>query len=133
MIPQISTISNVGDAITLVVKYGNQSKPVNVTPKDDLSSLESKIYERFKFNSEQIEDLQVQWYDDDLKQFIDLDDETWPKYTDYLQYGDNKVNNGSERHLKLVHKQLFRQHNNTEGKWKRCFMKKMTIHIKIKF
>jgi hypothetical protein len=80
MIPQISTISNIDDAIALVVKYGNQLKPVNVAQNDDLSNIESKIYERFKFNSEQIENLQVQWYDADFKEFIDLDSETWPKY-----------------------------------------------------
>jgi hypothetical protein len=123
MVSQISTISNIGDTITLLIKYGNQLKPVNLTENDDLSTIETRIYERFKFNAEEIKNLQVQWYDEDYKEFVDLDSETWPKYTKNRQYRNNKYDDGSEQHLKLVHKQWSGQHNN-KGLLKKYFLRK---------
>ena len=124
MASKITSISDTGDAIIILIKYGNQSKPINITQKDDLFSIESKMQDRFKFNSQQIKALQLQYYDDDLKEFVDLDNGTWPKYTSYLQYGENKADNGAEQHLKLVHKQLFRQYNNTEGSLAKCLLRR---------
>ncbi len=122
------------DAITVLVKYGNQLKPINVTQKDDLPSIECKIYDRFKFNTEQRNNSQIQWYDDDFKEFIDLDSETWLKYVKNEQYWKNNIHSDSQKHLKLVDKKLHEQYNGAEGLFKRIFpKKKMIVFRKRKF
>jgi len=110
-----SAISDVGDTFQVLVEYGGQRKSIDVAQSDNLSSIEGKIYTRFEFNNEQIKNLQIQWYDNDLREFIDLDKETWLKYTTNQQCRENQINNESPKYLQLVQKQLVQQHNNVEG------------------
>lgn len=97
--------------MAILVEYGNQLKSIYLLKNDDLISIESKIYERFQFNIEQKQILQLQWYDTDFSRYIDLDVETWLKFSTFLH------NNGveSQRPLKLVQKQSIERTNSTMG------------------
>jgi hypothetical protein len=120
MASNTTTVSTVNDPLTLLVEYGNQRKPISVSRNDDLHCIECKIYERFKFHTEQIEKVQLQWYDEDFRKMIDLDSETWPKYAKSQQFCENKIDSDSQRHLKLVHKQLLEQNDSMKGLLTKC-------------
>ncbi|UJR21040.1 hypothetical protein I4U23_024140 [Adineta vaga] len=97
----------------ITIEYGNQLKAINRMQDDDLPSFERKIYQRFEFNIEQIKLLQLQWYDIDSGKYIDLDSETWLIFAKTEQANEHNVTTRSQRHLRLVHKQLVQRYQNT--------------------
>lgn len=115
MSSSVSTISNLVDAIIILVEYGDQRKPISITQKDDLISIERKICGRFQFNTDLMKNLQIQWYDNDFKKFIDLDNETWSEYVQSQQPYESNMHNGLQKQLKLVHKLSFEQNYDTGG------------------
>ena len=53
-------VSTTNHSKTMLVEYGNQLNPINLLQNDDLMNIGRKIYQRFHFNIEQIQILQLQ-------------------------------------------------------------------------
>ncbi|CAF1508505.1 unnamed protein product, partial [Rotaria sordida] len=74
MASNASTFSYVDDPREILIEYGDQRRPISFAHDDDLNTIQREINNRFKINIEQM-NLQIQWYDDEFKEFVDLDNE----------------------------------------------------------
>lgn len=102
--------TNIEEVFTVLVEYGDQRKPIDLTTNDDLVIIERKICDRYEFDIDQMKNLQIQWYDNDFQRYIDLDNIIWSKYIQ---------NNNVQKPLKLVNKQYRQRFTISEGLLKR--------------
>ncbi|CAF5004048.1 unnamed protein product, partial [Rotaria sp. Silwood1] len=111
MLSNASTFSNIDDAREILIEYGDQRRSITITHEDDLNTIQREINNRFEINIEQM-NLQIQWYDDEFKEFVDLDNEAWPKYKKNQECKINQEFTSLHQRLKLVQKGLSRHHHN---------------------
>jgi hypothetical protein len=93
-----------------LVLYGDQTKLVQITRKEDLRSLIGQVNGLFQMDINQM-GLQLKFYDMEFDTFIDLDQSTWLKFENNLQMLFNRMNDSSleikrdrKQSLKLVQK-----------------------------
>ncbi len=104
----------------MLVGLQSQKRPVTITEKDDLNTLQRNIFDTFELSSvNDRQQYQVQFYDAEFEEHIDLCSRTWDKFLALcrtLSTQSSPRKRSQEWHLKIVNKVVdTAQVNDTEN------------------